>query len=323
MIHRQETALFNTNAIKNDMEKSRLLSQLITQSMGLFRTEKVTYNGGVVIFMHDKPKLEDSMTVWKISADGMKVSTDGMLTWNAGIDSEGNATVNLLETVGISFDWAKGGTLTLGGAENGHGKLAILDDKGKEKVIADNTGIKLKEGAELITDEGLYSTLNFSNNYLQPLGGWTTSFNTSENEIISVNVILPNNFKAERVILTLDTYGTAINSQDFTGYSRNIQLIKSEYMLYFNDPEQGFNPHIMSVALDESVTGELNGTKNGSKNDDVVRLVSGDLSSVLNDNLTVFTIISDIKPSPSGGGFSGYEYVGEAIANITVTGRIK
>lgn len=326
MIHRQETALFNPNAIKNDMEKSRLLSQLITQSMGLFRTEKVTYNGGVVIFMHDKPKLEDSMTVWKISADGMKVSTDGMLTWNAGIDSEGNATVNLLETVGISFDWAKGGTLTLGGAENGHGKLAILDDKGKEKVIADKDGIQLKNGSKLLGDNGILGTINYTSGMMQKLGGYLVKVVDEPGlppqphaEYIYINVSLPSNFTPVKATLVLDTYGIQVGNTQ--GYSRNIKLLKVNYTHEYNNIED-YNFHNSGVVIGD--TGDLDGTMNGSSNSTSKRLVSGDLIPYLDSGLTTFLITSELSPNIAGmGQQEDYSYIGDAFANITVVGYLK
>lgn len=122
------------------------LTSLITQSFGVFKTEEVLDDGSIIYYMHNKPTLEESSTVWRMAADVFSVSTDGGKTWNAGIDSSGNAVVNVLSAIGITFDWARGGTLTLGGVSNGNGRLRILNDSGAQVGYIDNTGVHFNEG---------------------------------------------------------------------------------------------------------------------------------------------------------------------------------
>ncbi|MFR5151593.1 MAG: hypothetical protein ACLTER_20625 [Ruminococcus sp.] len=43
----------------------------------------------------------------------------------------------------ISFDFAQGGTLKLGGANNGNGLLSILDASGNEIGYINNTGVHI------------------------------------------------------------------------------------------------------------------------------------------------------------------------------------
>ena len=325
MILQKETALFNPEAVKKDVDKARLLSQLITQSVGLFRTEKITHNGGVVIFMHNKRLLEESTVVWKLSAEGMQVSTDGMRTWKAGIDSSGNATVNLLSAVGIKFDWASGGTLTLGGQDDKAGILSILDENGKEKILANKDGITLKDGTKLLSEQGLLASYIFSNQYIQAIGGYNNEPSGIADYTIRVSVSLPTNFQIDSAVLTLDTYGTKLNSPDFTGYARNIQLSMGEFWHYYNHPENIYNPMTATTELPPEFAGELNGTINGSQNDQAVRLTSNDLSSLISDGgVTVFVISSELPPPPEElGAQKRYSYIGEGFANLTVTGRIK
>ena len=56
-----------------------------------------------------------------------------------GIYKEGNQLY-------ISFTYAKGGALTLGGPSNGNGKLLILDSTGKQVGYIDNTGVNFEKG---------------------------------------------------------------------------------------------------------------------------------------------------------------------------------
>ena len=106
------------------------LTNLMSQSFGVFKTEEKKADGSIVFYMHDKPEMSNSKTIWKMTADAFAVSTDGGKTWNSGMDSEGNALVNVLSAIGINFDWAKGGTLTLGGKDNVDGKLEVYDADG-------------------------------------------------------------------------------------------------------------------------------------------------------------------------------------------------
>lgn len=122
------------------------MTSIMANSLGMFQTVEKTENGGEIVYQHNKPTLEESDIIWKKSEAGFVVSTNGGKTWNAGIDASGNAVVNVLSAIGISFDWANGGTLTLGGSNNTNGSAKILDASGKEVVRLDNTGITATKG---------------------------------------------------------------------------------------------------------------------------------------------------------------------------------
>lgn len=124
----------------------QMLTNLITQSMGLYETPEVQEDGSTIYIMHDKPKLSDSMKLWKMTADGFVVSNDGGVTWNSGWDVNGNAVMNILSVIGINFDWAKGGTLTLGGENNINGRLNIRNASNQTIGTWDVDGINAEIG---------------------------------------------------------------------------------------------------------------------------------------------------------------------------------
>lgn len=131
----------------NEYDKAvRLMTSIMANSMGMFTTIEKTENGGEIIYQHDKPTLSASKIIWKKSEQGFVVSNDGGKTWNAGIDASGNAVVNVLSAIGISFDWAKGGTLTLGGSHNVNGVLKILNASGSQVGLWNNSGINAIAG---------------------------------------------------------------------------------------------------------------------------------------------------------------------------------
>lgn len=130
-------------------KQMQLLTQLMSQSLGLFKTEQVQEDGSIIYIMHNKSDLKSSNIQWKMTANGMAVSNDYGKTWNAGIDKDGNAIFNIMSAIGINFDWAHGGTLTLGGENNTNGKQYVKDANGKILITLDNKGITLANGVNI------------------------------------------------------------------------------------------------------------------------------------------------------------------------------
>lgn len=126
-------------------KQMQLLTQLMSQSLGLFKTEKEQEDGSIIYIMHNKADLNSSNIQWKMTANGMAVSNDYGKTWKAGIDKDGNAIFNIMSAIGINFDWAHGGTLTLGGENNVNGKQYVKDANGKILITLDNKGITLAD----------------------------------------------------------------------------------------------------------------------------------------------------------------------------------
>lgn len=133
-------------------KQMQLLTQLMSQSLGLFKTEQVQEDGSIIYIMHNKSDLKSSNIQWKMTANGMAVSSDYGKTWNAGIDKDGNAIFNIMSAIGINFDWAHGGTLTLGGENNTNGKQYVKDANGKTLVTLDNKGIILDNSVKIAWD---------------------------------------------------------------------------------------------------------------------------------------------------------------------------
>ena len=130
-------------------KQMQLLTQLMSQSLGLFKTEQKQEDGSIIYIMHNKADLNSSNIQWKMTANGLAVSNDYGKTWKAGIDKDGNAVFNIMSVIGINFDWAHGGTLTLGGENNVNGKQYVKDANGKILITLDNKGITLADGVTI------------------------------------------------------------------------------------------------------------------------------------------------------------------------------
>lgn len=153
-------------------EAVQQFNELVANGMGLHTYERFDEDGSRIFYMSDKPIEDEDGTprftphskVWKISSAGFALCQDAELydtgdprtgcQWTSGWDSQGNAVYNSLAAIGISFDWARGGTLTLGGNANQNGILSILDANGRERVRGDNTGIKIgdNQGSKIFLD---------------------------------------------------------------------------------------------------------------------------------------------------------------------------
>lgn len=101
---KKEVVNLNNKTARYKIAEQRLTA-LMAQSFGVFRTEEVLEDGSTVYYLHDKPALADSLNIWKMTGDALAVSSDGGQTWNAGIDAEGNAIMNILSVVGIEASW--------------------------------------------------------------------------------------------------------------------------------------------------------------------------------------------------------------------------
>lgn len=129
------------------------MDMLAANSMGLYRDSEKQPDGSEIYYQSNRPIIKNSFgkcqfeansVVYKMTGDGFFVSTDGALSFTAGFDSNGKAIVNVLSAIGITFDWAKGGTITLGGDDNIDGKAVIFDKNKNQLGSWDNMGFWTK-----------------------------------------------------------------------------------------------------------------------------------------------------------------------------------
>lgn len=131
------------------------MSQLAANTLGFHETKIIQDDGSVIVYRHDKPKLSESKIVYKSGIDGFFVTKnytgkDSTTVWKAGFDSNGNAALNILSVIGIHWDWAYGGTLSLGGEGNGNGIMKVFDSNGVLISTQDTNGYFLYDKNGLI-----------------------------------------------------------------------------------------------------------------------------------------------------------------------------
>lgn len=195
-------------------KQMQLLTQLMSQSLGLFKTEQVQEDGSIIYIMHNKADLNSSNIQWKMTANGMAVSNDYGKTWKAGIDKDGNAIFNIMSAIGINFDWAHGGTLTLGGENNVDGKQYVKDSKGNILITLDNRGITLASGVKI-------SWNNISN---QPTIPSKTSDLTNDSNYATTGQIPTKNSQLQN-----DSAYTTMSAVEKKGYTTMAAVLEKKY----------------------------------------------------------------------------------------------
>lgn len=191
------------------------LTNLMTQSFGLYKSEEVLEDGSVIFYMHNKPELATSSTIWKMTADALAVSTDGGQTWNAGVDSNGNAVYQILTAIGINADWINAGTITGREINNGNGTF-IVDSLGKMKAnSADIVGaLKSGNGIFAVDSSGNCTANSFSSTDANISGGKINISTSSTIDGSKLKIQYSQNFTSispSRVITSTDgTYAAAL-----------------------------------------------------------------------------------------------------------------
>ena len=238
------------------------MNMLSANAMGLYRETETLANGSTIYYQSNRPITKDenglcvfeaNSVVYKMASEGFFVSNDGGLSYTSGFDSEGNAIVNVLSAIGIQFDWAKGGTLSLGGFDNLNGVIKIYDRNGENTGVIDNNGVALysKNGTQIILSPltGLVQRDSEGNEfyglvYDEILGGFSqyskkkydlyyfgsdsdTLKTTSEEKkeeyyYMQPSEYLPNGIKGSRYYKRF-THWYEHNSANFLSYKTNIQ----------------------------------------------------------------------------------------------------
>lgn len=155
------------------------LSQIISNSLGLFFTKVQLLGGGYQYYLHDKPLLANSMNQWTINQGGFALSTDGGQTWSAGIDAQGNAVLNSLSTITLKAleiygSYIEGTELVFGDVNNKYIAAQVYKDS-----LNNDLGIKFEGTGSVffkIRDEFIVYNLDSS-------GYNTNDFSMGHNEI--------------------------------------------------------------------------------------------------------------------------------------------
>lgn len=147
-----QTLVKSRQLIKNERTaREKAVEQLakdMQNSSGLYMTEENQEDGSVIYYMHDKPTLEESMIVWRLSALAFAISNDGGKTYPYGFTVDGTTITRLLYAEGIDADYINTGALRI---EDGNGNTIFLADYDTNRVEIKADNVKI--GSQTIVDK--------------------------------------------------------------------------------------------------------------------------------------------------------------------------
>ena len=116
------------------------LQDELKNASGLYPTEEKQPDGSTIYYFHDKPTLEESQVVFKITSQAIAISTDGGETYPTGITVDGEAIISILQTIGINADWINSGALQI---TDNDGNLVFLADVDTKRVYISGNYISI------------------------------------------------------------------------------------------------------------------------------------------------------------------------------------
>jgi hypothetical protein len=144
-------------------------------------------------------------------------------------------SVDLTKIKNFTFSAGTGGTLVLGGANNGNGLMQVKDSSGAVIVSADNTGILIEGGniivknadnTTIIDTSGIVSTANFASDQIVS----STTNETSGTSYISLPGSTMDTFILDRDIyafITVLTLGYNVGRAYDTSYNMSVKVVDS------------------------------------------------------------------------------------------------
>lgn len=128
------------------------LANTLKESGGLYMTEDPQDDGSVIYYMHNKPTLEESDIVWKLTAEAIGISTDGGKTYPYGFTVTGEMITRLLYAEGINASYINAGALIV---RDTNGKIIFSADIDNNQIVIDGASVRI--GASPL--DGLLSSM--------------------------------------------------------------------------------------------------------------------------------------------------------------------
>ncbi len=150
---------------------------------------------------------------------------------NASLITAGILNADLIKAGTMSADRIRGGTLILGGENDTNGSMQVKDASGNNLVSIDKEGVKLENGTQLITENGILSVIQFGQYEWKKVGyNANPSNNVMEKMTYKIPVFIPEGFTIldARVVLMHSPVKWSGYGQNGWGYCRNLRLYKNE-----------------------------------------------------------------------------------------------
>lgn len=156
------------------------LAKDLKESSGLFMTEEEQSDGSSIYYMHDKPTLEESMIIWKLTALAFGISTDGGKTYPYGFTVNGDVITRLLYAEGINADYIKTGSIKV---SDDDGNIVFLADYDNKQVIIKSNIFDLESNNLKISSDGYVKTFDKDGNSTTLQSGELLFKNSSNTDV--------------------------------------------------------------------------------------------------------------------------------------------
>lgn len=99
--------------LSNYQQSTAQMADMLSQALGVYGPTVVKQdNGANFYYLHDKPQLSESKTVWRFDGEWLAISDDGGKTWNGGISAQSKLVMRVIDAVKINTEQLQAGAVT-------------------------------------------------------------------------------------------------------------------------------------------------------------------------------------------------------------------
>lgn len=231
------------------------MNALAGLAIGMYRTREVLSDLSEINYLHDKPRIEDSVNIWKQTANGIFISHNGGVSYENGIDSEGNGNFNMLSAIGFMANWI------LCGGSGVNGQFKIRDSEDNEILILDNRGITMQNGAKLMGGNGVLSTFISTTAGYYPGGfsvlGWIIGGGMPQRDFLYHYVYVPDGFIVTKATLYVEVMSKYLTNSGSSGPKTGWYTVSNIKASALTDASQMYmNSYYQSEARVSAPTGD-------------------------------------------------------------------
>ncbi len=126
---------------KTDFEAAvENLNKTLENASGMYSTESPQPDGSMITYIHDKPTVEESKNVIKVTSETIGISNDGGKTYPYGLFLTGDLITRILYAIGINADYINSGSLTV---KDKNGNITFYADTETGRVTINAESIRI------------------------------------------------------------------------------------------------------------------------------------------------------------------------------------
>jgi len=126
---------------KTDFEAAvENLNKTLENASGMYSTESPQSDGSMITYIHDKPTVEESKNVIKVTSEAIGISNDGGKTYPYGLFLTGDLITRILYAIGINADYINSGSLTV---KDKNGNITFYADTETGRVTINAESISI------------------------------------------------------------------------------------------------------------------------------------------------------------------------------------